>query len=220
MPGPILVSDFDGTITKYDFYRLILEQGLPAETPDFWSQYLSRHITHFEAINKTFGAAPFGIERLIELADQMEPDPDLGPCVRSLIDIGWSFVIASAGCRWYIDRILTKAEVPHEVEVHANPGSVVDDRLVMTLPQHSRFYSPETGINKVAIVERALAGGGDVAFAGDGPPDVEPALLVKPELRFARGYLAEELTERGVPFRPYHRWAEVANTLIALDLNQ
>ena len=29
-----------------------------------------------------------------------------------------------------------------------------------------------------------------VAFAGDGPPDIEPALLVPADMRFARGALA------------------------------
>jgi len=53
-----------------------------------------------------------------------------------------------------------------------------------------------------------------VAFAGDGRPDLEAALLVEPGLRFARGWLAKELGRRGEGFRPFERWAEVAGALI------
>ncbi len=215
MPGPmILVSDFDGTITQHDFYRLIIQTGLPPETPDFWSEYLAGAITHFEAINKTFGAAHLGEARLTEIAAKMEPEPELGKCVDSLIRAGWSLVIASAGCLWYIDQILTRAGVGAEVEVHANPGSVIDGRLVMTLPVNSPYYSAQTGIDKKAIVESALSKGGVVAFAGDGPPDVAPALLVEPRFRFARGHLAAELTRLNEPFQPFSRWAQVAETLV------
>jgi 2-hydroxy-3-keto-5-methylthiopentenyl-1-phosphate phosphatase len=52
-----------------------------------------------------------------------------------------------------------------------------------------------------------------VAFAGDGAPDVESALLVGPDLRFARGYLAEELSRRGEPYRTFGRWCEIAEAL-------
>ena len=216
MPGPrILVTDFDGTITNNDFYRLITDHALPPGTPDFWAEYLSGKITHFEAINNTFGAAAIGEARLSLLATMMEPDPELGPCVESLTAAHWSVVVASAGCQWYIDRILTKACVRNKVEVHSNPGRVIEGRLVMTLPRNAAYFSEQTGVDKVAIVKAAVNQGGVVAFAGDGPPDLAPALLVRPELRFARGHLAQALTELNESFRPYSRWSEVARALVS-----
>jgi hypothetical protein len=43
---------------------------------------------------------------------------------------------------------------------------------------------------------------------------LQPALLVRPELRFARGFLADALRERGESFRPFRRWSEIANELV------
>jgi 2-hydroxy-3-keto-5-methylthiopentenyl-1-phosphate phosphatase len=83
----------------------------------------------------------------------------------------------------------------------------------MELPHGAPFFSAEVGIDKPAIVRHALATVDVVAFAGDGPPDVEPALLVDPALRFATGFLAEELARRGEGFRPFERWIEVARAL-------
>lgn len=35
----VLVSDFDGTMTRHDFYKLAVESLVPAETPDYWAEY-------------------------------------------------------------------------------------------------------------------------------------------------------------------------------------
>jgi 2-hydroxy-3-keto-5-methylthiopentenyl-1-phosphate phosphatase len=86
----------------------------------------------------------------------------------------------------------------------------------MSLPANSRFFSRETGIDKVDIVKAALASAPIVAFAGDGRPDLAPALLVPPHLRFARGWLADALSVRGESFRPFERWSQIADVLLQL----
>ena len=84
----------------------------------------------------------------------------------------------------------------------------------MRLPDASRFLSRSTGIDKVAVVRDAMRRSPDVAFAGDGRPDLEPALLVPPERRFARGWLANALRQQGQSFHPFTSWAEIADTLL------
>lgn len=83
----------------------------------------------------------------------------------------------------------------------------------MELPHGSPFFSPTVGIDKPAIVRHALATADVVAFAGDSRPDVEPALLVEPEMRFATGFLADDLTRRDEGFRPFERMIDVARAL-------
>jgi 2-hydroxy-3-keto-5-methylthiopentenyl-1-phosphate phosphatase len=214
----VLVSDFDGTLTRHDFYRLVIDELLPADTPDYWSWYLAEKVTHFEALRLTFAAAPAGEAALAALADRMELEPDLARELVALGHAGWRVEVASAGCLWYIRRLLGQAGV--SLEVHANPGRIEDDRLQLSLPVGSPYYSAETGIDKAAVVRHALETGRRVAFAGDGPPDLQPALLVPPELRFARGHLAAELTRLGKPFRAFDRWAEVARSLLQTARSQ
>jgi 2-hydroxy-3-keto-5-methylthiopentenyl-1-phosphate phosphatase len=83
----------------------------------------------------------------------------------------------------------------------------------MSLPERTPFFSPTKGVNKAAIVQDALKRSDLVAFAGDGRPDLRPAILVRPELRFARGWLAEALSERGEIFHPFECWSEIADRL-------
>ena len=206
----LLVSDFDGTMTRQDFYQLVLER-VPPGTPDFWGEYLAGRLSHFEALNAVFGAYRPGEKTLIELARQMGIDPALREGITRLKAKGWEVTVASAGSAWYIDRLLHEAGI--SVAVHANPGAIEEGRLLMSLPRDSMFFSPQTGIDKQGIVRKAIEAHGVVAFAGDGPPDLEPALLVPSNLRFATGHLARELSRRGEGFRPFGHWSEIAHEL-------
>jgi 2-hydroxy-3-keto-5-methylthiopentenyl-1-phosphate phosphatase len=209
----VLVTDFDGTITSEDFYLLVARQYMPRDAPDYWAMYARGELTHFEAMRSFFSHAPTDDASLERLLEQTEPDLDLGPSVARLREGGWEVVIASAGSSWYIDRLLARAGI-HGLAVHANPGTIEPGRgLWIRLPEHSPFFSREVGIDKGAIVRDALDRADEVAFAGDGPPDVSPAMLVNPDLRFARGWLATELRRRGEPFQPFRRWSEVAKAL-------
>lgn len=209
----ILVSDFDGTMTERDFYGLVRARWWPESREDPWQDYLAGRLTHFEALNRFFARIDCGTDELARLIPSMDLDPDLGPAVARLQAAGWEVVIASAGCDWYINRHLAAAGV--RATVHANPGSLLPGRgLVMELPRTSPFFDHAIGIGKVAVVRDALRRHPCVAFAGDGPPDHGPALLVPAERRFARGFLAEKLAKEGEPFQPYARWSAIADCLL------
>jgi 2-hydroxy-3-keto-5-methylthiopentenyl-1-phosphate phosphatase len=213
MNDSALVSDFDGTITDFDVYALIAERYMPKDHPDYFSDYRAGHLTHFEAMQAYFHFAPSEPEALDRLLRDTRPDPQLAACVRRLEVSGWDLIIVSAGSSWYIERILGTAGI--SATVHSNPGQIVGSRgLVLRLPEESPFFSPDAGIDKAEVVRAALGRYRHVAFAGDGPPDVEPALLVAPSLRFARRYLAQALDELGEPYQPYRTWSEVVKTLL------
>ena len=140
----ILVSDFDGTMTRRDFFQLVNERLLPPDLPDYWGDYLAGRRTHFEALQAIFGSVTAGESALLEVVASMELDPDLRSEVEGLQDEGWRIVVASAGCEWYIRRLLDGAGV--DLEVHANPGpdrggpppDGVADRLALLLPRDRR----------------------------------------------------------------------------------
>lgn len=215
-PRAILVSDFDGTMTRHDFFDLVRTKWPTAPELDPWSLYVAGKITHFEALARIFRSIPASEEKLRELVKRMEIDPGLPAALDRLRSSGWEVVVASAGCDWYIRQLFAAATV--NLELHTNPGRFVAGQgLIMELPRNSRFFLPETGINKVAVVEAALRESGAVAFAGDGRPDLQSALLVPEDRRFARGWLADELRRTGVPFIPFNRWSDIATHLLAQE---
>lgn len=212
----IFVTDFDGTMTQQDFYELVLQKLLPADAPDFWSQYLSGSITHFEALQGYFAAIRADEAEIFRIIDEMQIDPDLKSAIEMLHAAQWKVIVASAGCKWYIDQLLTGAEV--DIEVHANPGKFCSGGgLQMTLPESSPFFSSTIGIDKAGIVQHYLDRGATVAFAGDGFPDADAARLVAGELRFARGALATVMDREGLPYHSFKTWSDIARKLTATE---
>jgi 2-hydroxy-3-keto-5-methylthiopentenyl-1-phosphate phosphatase len=209
----VLVSDFDGTMTRHDFYQLVRARWWDESDPDPWQDFLAGHLTHFEALNRFFARIRCSEPELVKLALGMELAPGLTAALERLHEGGWRLVIASAGCEWYINHLLAGARIPFTL--HANPGRLTaKGSLEMSLPVGSPFFSPLTGIDKTAVVRDALGRYDRVAFAGDGPPDLAAARLIPSHLRFARGYLAEKLRAGGEAFQPLVNWEMLATGLL------
>lgn len=209
----VLVSDFDGTMTRHDFYKLAIESLLPASTPDYWAAYRAGTITHFEALRRYFAAIRASEDDVQAVTKKMELDRGLPTAVNTLHAAGWKVVVSSAGCDWYIRRLLSEAGV--EVEVHSNPGQFVAGQgLLMEMPIGSPFLSRSLGVDKEAVVRHYLASGRTVAFAGDGFPDVAPARLVPEDLRFAHGDLAAVLRGEGLSFQTFDLWSDISRVLL------
>jgi len=210
-PKGILVSDFDGTITAFDFYDLV-SRAFPEIAGNYWHQYEAGEISHFEALRLIFAGIRAPEARILEIVRAMRIEPRLAEAVGLLESHGWDVIVASAGCNWYIQRLLSDANV--SLDVRANPGNYSPSMgLEMRLPERSSVFSAHLGINKVAVVREALRRCSNVAFAGDGRPDLAPALLVRPEMRFARKWLAKKLVEIGEDFQPFESWSEIAGAL-------
>ena len=209
----LLVSDFDGTMTKHDFFDLARRDLPSAADHDFWQDYVAGKITHFEALAGIFGSIRTDWPTIENLVERMELDPGLKDSVARLRAAGWEIIVASAGCDWYIRRLLAMADV--QLEVHANPGVFAPESgLVLSLPVESPYFRRETGIDKTAIVRAALARDPQSVFAGDGRPDLAPAGLVRPDRRFATGWLAHHFKNTGEPFRPFTAWSQIADALL------
>ena len=101
----IFISDYDGTITDKDFYSLLAEHYIPADTPDYFAQYREGRITHFDAMAAYFAFAPTEEQQLEELLTASQADPDLRASVAILERAGWELWVVSAGSSWYVERL-------------------------------------------------------------------------------------------------------------------
>lgn len=210
----LLVSDFDGTVTEKDFFERALAHLHAEAMPDYWEDYLVGRRSHFEALRGIFSHLRGGEEQILAIARETRFDPTFRESIEKLRSAEWDVVIASAGCDWYIDRLLREHGI--QVTIVSNPGRIAEDgSLEMVSPRDSPFFSPETGIDKSAVVRWALDQFETVAFVGDGRPDEVPARQVAPACRFARGWLAGRFTSDGTPFQPFTQWSDIAEKMTA-----
>jgi 2,3-diketo-5-methylthio-1-phosphopentane phosphatase len=209
----VLVSDFDGTMARNDFYKLVIESLLPDDTPNYWAEYRASTITHFEALRRYFASIRASEKEVLAVVERMNLDPELPAAVKSLRSAGWDVIVVSAGCDWYIRRLLESAGV--SLVVHSNPGRFEAGKgLLMELPVTSPFLSQALGVDKAKVVQQQIDAGHTVAFAGDGFPDAESARLVTGELRFARGDLADVLEREHLEFNSFDKWSDIARVLL------
>lgn len=211
---PILVTDFDGTFTRRDFFDLVLERHDPPGARATWDRFLAGELTPFDGIAGVLGALRTDEARALELVAAMDPPPGAAAAARALQAAGWEIVVASAGCHWYIDRVL--AGLGLSFTVHANPGWFAPDRgVVMERDLGSPWFDQALGIDKVRIVREALARDEVVAFAGDSPlTDGPAARLVDPARRFATGPLARLFTAEGTAHVMIDDWTGIAARLL------
>lgn len=213
-PVALLVTDFDGTMTETDFYKIALERFTPTEAKYIWERFLRKELTLFETLQGIFSSIQAPQHEVIAALPDMGFDPQAAHAIERLRKAGWEVVIASSGCDWYIKRVLANAGI--QATLHTNPGEFAESGgLEMRVPSASPYLSEKAGINKAAIVRDALDQYPIVAFAGDSGPDLEAAKLVKDGFRFARSDLADFLDRDGFSYHPYRRWSEIADILLS-----
>lgn len=216
--APLLVTDFDGTLTHTEFYQVAVEDLVAEDISRFWDDYVGGRLSHFDALHEIFARTRGTEEAIVARArERMGPTADTVEALRRMRGAGWEVHVVSAGCAWYIERLLGAHGVLDLVQVFANPGVLRrDGALLMQRPEAGFAHADANlGVSKASVVRTALRERDRIAFAGDGRPDLEAALLVPPERRFATGWLAEHLSQKGLPFRRFARWEEVAEALLA-----
>lgn len=210
----VFVTDFDGTMTRVDFYEVLMSAA-EGTMPDAWAECVAGRMTHVVALNAIFQHASHDPAVLRSLLPKAQLDPRTPAAVERWVRAGWDVVVVSAGATWYIEELL--APVLSLVRIIANPSTcTAETGLTMGWPpQESPWYSAHFGVDKGNLI-RALQTDPtrQVYFAGDGRPDITAARLVTDEGRFARGWLAETLAAEGLTSRPFDGWADIADAVL------
>jgi 2,3-diketo-5-methylthio-1-phosphopentane phosphatase len=209
MQNLAFVTDFDGTVTDDDFFVYVQHAFLDDAALAPWWQYRKGELSHFDALAQIYGTLRAPEAALRQLVDKVHVCPHVIPTFELLHNSNIPIYIASAGCDYYI-RILLGAEIDKfGVTLITNPsGYTADGGLFMQRPpEDSPFYCHATGISKACIVNYLHEKGSRVIFAGDGPPDIEPARLA--DVVFARKHLLEACEACGIQTRPFNNYEDI-----------
>src|SRR4051812_42355185 len=83
-PRALLVTDFDGTLTRNDFYHIVVETFAPTGLAEHWQDYQTGRLTHFQALQAIFAAIRASEVDVLAALERTAPEPELGDWVAAL----------------------------------------------------------------------------------------------------------------------------------------
>lgn len=207
------VSDFDGTITDDDFFSYVAKTYFSEAALAPWRAYLSGYMTHFDALYEMYANIHVDERDLKALIHTMKIDPKLHDTLALCREKNIPVFICSAGNDYYIRELLGREISDFNLTLVTNKGEYSKERgLIMTRPREDDpYYDKDVGISKRKLVRRLKDEGYSVIFAGDGPPDLEPAEIA--DVVFAKKILLEKCKANGVPTLPFRGFTDIHSFL-------
>lgn len=192
------ITDFDGTISDDDFFTYITKAYFDEEALKPWLEYLSGYKTHFNALNEMFEQLRVSEADLQKLMNQIKIDPALIKTFELCAEKNIPIYICSAGCDYYINYLIGDLIKKYNITLISNSGTYNQKTgLTMHAPDKSSpYFDEKIGISKASIVNKLHQEGYKVIFAGDGPPDFEPAKIA--DVVFAKKMLLEKCQDAGL----------------------
>ncbi len=205
----VLVSDFDGTISKVDFFAYVTENLLTPSDMQPWYDYKSGEITHVEALNRIFKKIRLDIDDFHSFIDKIEVEEYFAKTVDYCIQNSIKVYVVSAGADYYIDRILKKIKVDKKIELIANPSNYSQNNGLELFPFEigHKYYDQNLGVSKQKFIQNLQMQGLKVIFAGDGIPDVEAASVS--DVVFAKDYLLDICLKKQIQYQNFSTYKDI-----------
>lgn len=203
------VTDFDGTITDDDFFGYVKNAYFDDEVLEPWRRYLAGEMSHFDALKQIYGTLRVSESDLEELVKKVTLDEWAIPTFKLCYEAQIPIFIASAGCDYYINMLIGAEIEKYNIKLITNTGTYSKDSgLLMEKPtKNNLFYDENVGISKGKIVKNIRDNGRFVVFAGDGPPDIEPARYAN--VVFAKKFLLDKCIKEDIRIEKFDSYKDI-----------
>jgi len=192
------VSDFDGTLSKEDFFNMVVDRLLTREDILPWQDFLAGKITHLEALSRIFARVRIPQAELDIFIQSIQIDPKAKETFELCKKLSIPIYICSAGMDYYILKRIPQYIEQYRIQIISNKGEYSPETgfKVTPPPAGSPFYSKSTGIAKDELVNHLQKQGYFTIFAGDGRPDIKAAKIT--DAVFAKSVLLDFCREQNV----------------------
>ena len=213
-----LVIDFDGTITDDDFFVYVRDAFFDDKALEPWRLYLDGKITHFNALKQIYGNLRVSEYEINKLIEQVKIDKSALELFEYCFNKNIPMYIASAGCDYYIKRLIGKEIKAYNINLITNTSYYnKDEGLVIKSPSiDDWYYNKQNGISKASIIERLKKDSYFTIFAGDGPPDIEPANVA--DVVFAKKILLEECIKIGIKTEDFLTCRQIKDYMVNYEM--
>ena len=200
------ISDFDGTLTDKDFYKIVMDEYLKDECKTMYDDWKAKKMKDIEYLGYVFRNIRRKEEEINQDIMKIPLDPFIVQFANYVKAVGGEFIVVSAGSAYYIEKVFEKHGI-EGVKIYSNKGVFKDNGIHFVLDETSEFYSPIYGINKSKVVSKLKEKYDKVFYAGDSEPDLKAAMLA--DVIFARGSLVELLEKENKEFIEFKNFTEV-----------
>ncbi|MGD9580586.1 MAG: MtnX-like HAD-IB family phosphatase [Vampirovibrionia bacterium] len=216
----VLVSDFDGTISKEDFFMSVVNNLLDESDMQPWHDFYDKKISHFEALSRIYSKIRLSREDLDKFILEIPIEEKFLETVEYCTKHGIGIYILSAGADYYINLILKNLGIKDLVNVYTNKSYYVQQeglKIIDPKPTDP-FYSYKYGIDKKSIIQFIKAQYDYCIFAGDGRFDFPPAMVA--DVIFAKDRLLKLCDELEVKTNKFESYSEILDYIKTVNENQ
>jgi 2-hydroxy-3-keto-5-methylthiopentenyl-1-phosphate phosphatase len=200
------VSDFDGTLTEKDFYKIISDDYLKEEVAEMFKEWKNKKIKDVDYLGYVFKNIRRNEKEIDEDITKISIDPSAKEFIRNIKAAGGHFIVVSAGTTYYIEKAFKRQGI-EGVEIYSNKGVFKDKGIHLELDKTNEFYSDIYGIDKSKVVSKLKGKYHKIFYAGDSEPDLKAALIA--DVVFAKGSLVKFLKEEGKEFMQFNDFSEI-----------
>jgi len=216
--GPIVFTDFDGTITQLDVTDEILAQLAHPSWQEVEQEWTRGLIGSRECLERQIALVDASAEELHALIDAVPIDPSFTAFYRFTRQRSIPLYVLSEGFDYVIARILKRAgvngPVQNGIQMFSSALRLEGRRLIPSFPYSGQGCEHGCATCKVALIRRLGEGGYPIIFVGDGLSDrfaVDEANVV-----FAKRQLLAYCQEHGKACHPFDTFAEVEQAIARL----
>lgn len=217
-PGDLVMSDFDGTITKRDTGWVVFDELGLDEAWDWEYRWRDQEISSIECLSGQWGLVDLPPDEMLALIDTLETDERFPEFVQRARAVGAEVVVASDGLSFYLDRLMERMgfeicegdpDPDHPAECiarYVNRAELTSEGVKITFP-HRNEDCEQCGNCKSGHLARLQLKYDRVIYIGDGYSDRCPAMQA--DVVFAKHHLADLMDEKGMEYEPFETFGDV-----------
>ena len=204
MKNIIIVSDFDGTITKedtlYKFFKLYAQNSWL----DIEAMWTEGKIGSMECLKKQF-----------ELVDNLDKQLIDEYISKVIIDEYFKefinkknadFIVVSDGVDYFIKEIFQKNNIDN-IQVISNHGEFINNQFILSFPNQNKNCKNKSGTCKCLIVNNLKEKYKKIVYIGDGQSDF--CVADKADIVFAKSSLLNYCKKNNIKHREFTSFRDI-----------
>lgn len=207
MKDYIIISDFDGTITRCDGLYKFIATYAAGDWEKIEKDWSEGKISSKECLIEEFKLVPDLSEELISsFVKTIEIDDSFKDFYKNICDKNIDFCVVSDGVDYFINKILERNNL-FGLKIISNHGAFRGESFELTFPNDFTACKNNAGTCKCKIIEDFREKYNQIIYIGDGVSDY--CVAEKADKLYAKSKLADYCEERNIKFIPYNSFSDI-----------